>query len=272
MSFNQIYNDIKSIKIQGAENIAKTGLKALKLKSDKNSIKKLITARPTEPCLRNAIKFAKKYSIEDSLNHFELAEYIIPKLGSKIIKNNFTIFTHCHSSTVISILLQAKKEHKKFIVHNTETRPLFQGRITAKELSKANIKVNHFIDSGARIALKKANLMLIGCDAITSKGKIINKIGSEMMAEIAKQNSIPVYVCTNSWKFDPSAKFSFDSGIEKRQEKEIWQNHPKNVKIYNYAFEQINPKLITGIISELGIYSPKKFVKEVKKAYPWISK
>ena len=272
MSFTKIYNDIKSLKIQGAEAIAKAGLKAIKLKSDKASIKKIMNARPTEPCLRNAIKFAQLSSINNALMHFKVSENIVPKIGAKKIHNKNIVFTHCHSSTVTSILKQAKKDKKNFIVHNTETRPLLQGRITAKELSKAGIKVHHFIDSGARLALKKADIMLIGCDAITSEGKVINKIGSEMMAEVAERHETPVYVCTDSWKFDPLTTFGFDTVIEKRHSKEIWKNPPKNVKVYNYAFEQINPNLITSIISELGVHSPDNFVREVTKSYPWMLK
>ena len=272
MTFTKIYNDIKNLKVQGAEAVAKAGLKALKLKSDKNSIKKIINARPTEPALRNAIKFSQISSINNALTHFKLSESIIPKIGAKKIHSKKIIFTHCHSSSVVSILKEAKKQKKTFEVHNTETRPMLQGRKTAKELSKMGIKVHHFVDSGARLALKKADLMLIGCDAITAEGKVINKIGSEMMAEVAEKHNTQVYVCTDSWKFDPKTIFGFDVEIEKRQSKEIWKNPPKNVKIYNYAFEQINPDLITGIISELGVHSPDNFVREVTKAYPWMLK
>jgi len=272
MTFTQIYNDIKSLKIQGAEAIAKAGLKAIKLKSDKDSIKKIMEVRPTEPALRNAIKFSQISSINNALTHFTLSEKIIPKIGAKKIHSKKIIFTHCHSSTVVSILKEAKSQKKNFIVHNTETRPMLQGRKTAKELSKAGIEVHHFVDSGARLALKKADLMLIGCDAITAEGKVINKIGSEMMAEIAERHDTPVYVCTDSWKFDPLTSFGFDVEIEKRNSKEIWKNPPKKVKIFNYAFEKINPDLISGIISELGVHSPNNFVREVTKAYPWMLK
>jgi ribose 1,5-bisphosphate isomerase len=183
-----------------------------------------------------------------------------------------TIFTHCHSNTVIDVLKKAKSQRKRFSVNNTETRPLFQGRITAKQLSRLNIKVTHFVDSAARLAIKDSNIMLIGCDAITSEGKVINKIGSEMFSEIASKHETSVYVCTHSWKFDPKTIFGFETIIEKRNAKEIWPRPPKKVKISNYTFEKINPDLITGIISELGIHPPEVFLQEVKKVYPWMLK
>lgn len=194
--FNKICKDIKGLKVQGATNVAIEGVKALRLKRDKASVKKLLGLRATEPMLRNAVKFVLKdfdRNYNKALSHFSEAEKKMVEIGSRIINDGDKVFTHCHSFTVVKILVEAKRQGKKFEVYNTETRPLFQGRKTATELAKAKIKVTHFIDSGARIALKKADIMLLGADAITSSGKVANKIGSEMFAVIAKSYGVPVY-------------------------------------------------------------------------------
>ena len=272
--FEKICKDIKEVKIQGAENIAKAAARAMLLKHDKQSIKKLMSLRPTEPCLRNTIKFVLMHKdinegVSKALEHFDNSKKRIAQIGSRIIEDNSTIFVHCHSSAVLDILKEAKERGKKFHVYSTETRPLFQGRITAKELAKMNIKVTHIIDSAARIALKKSDLMLIGCDAITTT-RIYNKVGSEMFAIIAKKYNIPVYVATDSWKFDPKSIFGIKEKIEERNPKEIWQNAPKGIEIKNYAFEAIDPILVDGIISELGLFMDKSFIEEVKKNYPML--
>ena len=272
--FEKICKDIKEVKIQGAENIARAAARAMLLKHDKQSIKKLMSLRPTEPCLRNTIKFVLMHKdinegVSKALEHFDNSKKRIAQIGSRIIEDNSTIFVHCHSSAVLDILKEAKERGKKFHVYSTETRPLFQGRITAKELAKMNIKVTHIIDSAARIALKKSDLMLIGCDAITTT-RIYNKVGSEMFAIIAKKYNIPVYVATDSWKFDPKSIFGIKEKIEERNPKEIWQNAPKGIEINNYAFEAIDPMLVDGIISELGLFMDKSFIEEVKKNYPML--
>ncbi len=274
MDFNKICKDIKEVKIQGAENVAIAAVKAYYLNQTKEAVNKLISLRPTEPCLRNALKFVQldTKNITYALKHFEEAKEKIAKIIFNKIENNTIIFTHCHSSTVSNALIYTHKHGKKFEVYNTETRPLLQGRITATELAKADIKVTHFVDSAARIALKKSDLFLIGADAITVEGKVINKIGSELFAEIAHKLDVPLYVCSDSWKFDPKTIFGYEEIIEKRPEKEVWPNIPKNVKVNNLAFEKIDPSLITGIISELGVYKPEIFVEEIKKAYPWLLK
>jgi len=297
MSFLSIVRDIKNIKIQGAQDIAKNSIKAINIileyykKETKESLisnlKKaknvLFTTRPTEPMMRNLLNYVLfdlekerdvfsvvKLRIKSLEKRFEDVEKKISLYGSKKILNGNIIFTHCHSSNVINILLTAKNLGKKFEVYNTETRPLFQGRKTATELAKAGIPVTHFVDSAARIALKKADLMLIGADAISTEGKVVNKIGSEMFAEIAYKYDVPLYVCTDSLKFDPSSIFGYEEKIEKRKPSEVWPAPPKGVKISNLCFERIKPELITGIISELGIFRPEIFVEEVKSSYPWL--
>jgi ribose 1,5-bisphosphate isomerase len=274
MDFNQIIKDIKGVKIQGAENIAIAAVKAYHLRPNQQTIKILESLRPTEPCLRNALKFVSKSSknITLALKHFQDSNKKIIEYGTRKIKDDMVIFTHCHSSTVIKILKAAKKQKKNFQVYNTETRPLLQGRITAKELAKSKIPVTHFVDSAARLAVKESDLVLLGADSITVEGKVINKIGSEMVSEIANRFNIPVYICTNSWKFDPKTLFGFEEKIEKRYAKEVWPDAPEGVKINNMAFEKINPDLITGIISELGISAPEIFIEEVKQNYPWMFK
>jgi len=298
--FKRTVADIRSLKIQGAKNVAIEATKslnhiiALAPKVSKEGLvhnledakKKLFATRPTEPAMRNAVSFVLlkmahldtkeeiaadiRDRIKYVLEYFDSAQKKIIEMGKKKIHDGSVVFTHCHSSTVTQILIQAKKEGKRFVVHNTETRPLLQGRITAKELSDNGIKVMHFVDSAARIALKKADIFLMGADAITSEGKVINKVGSELFAETAYRFGVPVYSCTHAWKFDPKTIEGFEEEIEIRQAKEIWKNPPKNVKIYNYAFEQVAPALLSGIISELGVYKPQVFIEDVKRNYPWM--
>lgn len=264
--FNQICKNIKEIKIQGAENVAKAGLAALKLNSSKSSIKRLLSLRPTEPCLKNAIRYSQKNSIEAAFAYFNGSDDMIAHIGQHIIHKGDVIFTHCHSSTVINILKEAKK-HRNFQVINTETRPLLQGRKTSRELAKAGIKVTEIVDSAVdnvlekSATMKKADLMIIGTDAILKNGDAINKIGSKMFAELAHDHKIPVYIATISWKYS-----NVPVKIEQRNPDEIWHENYKKISIKNPAFDQIPAKYITGIISELGIHSPAKFVKLAKNA------
>ena len=207
--------------------------------------------------------FAEKKSQKEINSHFEEAQDKINKIVLKLIRKGDIIFTHCHSTNVINALIYAKKKGKNFEVYNTETRPLFQGRKTAKDLRKAGIKVTMFIDSALGVALsgeqknKKVDKVFLGADALLKDG-IINKIGSELVAQVAKNNKIPVYIIADSWKFTKSKV-----PTEQRKLAEIWDNAPKNIKIKNPAFEFVPKKYIKSIISELGNLSYGDFLKKV---------
>jgi ribose 1,5-bisphosphate isomerase len=271
--FERICRDIKAVKIQGAENVAKAAVEALMLRSDPRAVAKLISLRPTEPCLRNVVRYVRGNPEKFgplALLHFEDSAKKIAQYGSMKIEDGMTVFTHCHSSVVIDIIRKAKEQGKKFSVNCTETRPLFQGRKTARDVAAIGIPVTMWVDSGARIAMKESDMFIFGADAITSEGKVVNKIGTEMFAEIAESYGKDAYCCTNSWKYDPVTVFGKKEPVERRDAKEIWDKPPRGVKIMNLAFENVDRKLITSIISELGDFSPSVFVQEVRKAYPWI--
>ncbi len=260
----KIVKDIKNVKVQGARNIAKAALYAYSLNPTKKTKNKLIRARATEPLLINTLKKFERLGYKETLKHFDEAQKKINLYVLKIIKNNPVIFTHCHSTNVVNALIYAKNKGKKFQVYNTETRPLMQGRQTARELRKAGVKVTMITDLAASDALtrggkiKKADLVFFGADAIL-RDSVINKIGSGMFAEIAYYNKIPVYIIADSWKFTSHVK------LEERNFKEIWKHAPRNIKIKNPAFEKIPKKYIRAVISELGILTLDKFVKKVRK-------
>ncbi|MBI4994718.1 ribose 1,5-bisphosphate isomerase [Candidatus Peregrinibacteria bacterium] len=275
---------IKSLEIQGAENIAIAGVKAfaekLKETQDPEKLKiyiaELSSLRATEPALKNALNYCLKNFKKDSdaaetvIKYFKSAKEKIAEIGAKKIQNNMTIFTHCHASTVTAILIKAHEQGKKFTVRNTETRPKLQGRKTAEELAAAGIPVVHGVDSTGRIALKECDLFLFGADAITAEGNVVNKIGTTMFAQFAAMYQIPVYSCTNSWKFDPATIGGADEPIEERDSAEVWSDAPAGIKIINPAFELTPADKINGIITELGVFKPETLVMEIKKTYPWM--
>lgn len=248
--FDKILKNIKDVKIQGARNVAKSALRAYQLIPTTASVKKLLASRPTEPMMENVLHLAQKTKdYKKILQHFENAQNKINKKVFKLIKNNDVIFTHCHSTNVVNALIYAKKNGKKFEVYNTETRPLFQGRKTAKELRNAKIKVTMFVDSALSVALsketgKQPDKIFLGADAILKNG-IINKIGSETIARIAREEKIPVYIIADSWK-----KTKSKVPIENRALNEVWDRAPKGVKIRNPAFEFVGKKYIKRVITE----------------------
>lgn len=283
-TFDETVRKIKSLEIQGAENIAVKAVEAFaeKLKKTRSkaklakAVRELKAARATEPALQNALDYClanyeKDHHIAKTvLSHFKENRPRISKTGADLIHTGMKVFTHCHSSTVERILIEARRQGKRFEVFNTETRPRFQGRITAAALAKAGIPVTHFVDSAGRQKLRECDLFLIGCDSITKSRKVINKIGTEAMFDAALESRVPVYVCTNSWKFDTESSLKRDTKIEQRDPKEVWDKPPRNVTIFNPAFEKIDLNKVTGVITELGVLKPNKLIRTIRRKYPYI--
>ncbi len=303
----QTFKDIKSLKIQGATDVAIEIIKSLagysnSIKTKELSVLKkkfkaganfLLSARPTEPMAQNGVKFIlsqmnsnrlknvthAKDCIKKASNDFLMtmsdASDLVINHGKKIVKNNDDILTHCHSWLVEQILVKAKENKKNFKVYNTETRPLFQGRITSKILLKAKIPTTMIGDSSAGFLISHysgKNLMMdkiiLGADAILSDGSVINKIGSFAIGVIAKEEKVPLYIASTLLKFHNKSWIK----IEKRSPKELWENAPKDLKIINFAFDVIPAKYITGIICEQGIIKPKNIEKVVGENYPFLLK
>ena len=105
--------------------------------------------------------------------------------------------------------------------------------------------------------IQKVSKIFIGADALVKQG-IINKIGSETLAILAKKQKIPFYIIADSWKFS-KAKIP----IENRKLNEVWDKAPKKIKIKNPAFEFVPKKYIAGIVTEFGLMNYSQFLKKV---------
>ncbi len=303
----KIYNDIKNLNIQGATNVSIATFEGMKLYLEitketdpKVMMREFFTvgndlayARENEPLARNGVTyvkyfFDKEFSVLPSLNSMKQKlntlcdEYLdmiestkrdIVDIGTKNLFNFDKIFTHCHSSTAVSLIKSLSKGDKEFEVVCTETRPLFQGRKTAKSLLEARIKTTMIADSAAESFVigrgnTKIEAILIGCDQIISGGHAINKIGSWGIAMSAHYAGKPLYVVTPLLKLDEESDKTVK--IEVRESKELWEDAPKDLVMYNPAFEIVDNILITGYVTEIGIIKPQDLEKEAKIKYPWM--
>lgn len=287
-------SDIKSIKIQGAINIAMKALFAVyKYSLTKNInyndiqivINRLKNTRPTEPAMQNLLNIffnkIKNINLDDKKKidsiYEDLLMYInketddIINYGVNFLlsykKKELNIFTHCHSSTVIKIILKAFKEGKKINVYNTEARPKYQGRKTAYELTKSGIQVFHTIDNGAHYFIKKCDMFLFGADAIDFDKTLYNKVGTYTYCLLAKKFNIKTFSCTGSLKYNINSEKNINTIIEQRNIDEIWDKNSnikrpnKNLSVFNPAFDSIPCDLIDGIICNFGVIKIDKYIQ-----------
>ncbi len=172
------------------------------------------------------------------------------------------------------MIKELSQEDKEFEGVCTESRPRMQGRITAKNLVDAGIKTTMIVDSAAEsFIINRGNVpidvVFMGCDQIVKGGHVINKIGSWGIGIAAHYADKPLYVVTPLLKIDEK---SYANGveIEVREDSEIWPDAPRELEIYNPAFEIVDNVLITGFITEFGITKPSEIDALAKEKYPWL--
>jgi len=302
---------ITKLEIQGATNVAMFAVQSLiefvkrnaHLNHQKLWVKLyeaekiLFNSRPTEPAMRNGLMYIigklrrdENHGVEVDLPKMveiygeEYDKVIkeskkrIAKYGARLIpagRPDFTVQTHCHSSVVEGILIEAKKQGKEFKVVATETRPFYQGRMTAAKLMDHGIEVTQVVDSAMRWVARnlKSDIIIIGADAVTSEGTVLNKIGSRLLALVAREDHIPLYVATPLLKYSPNSAFGNYEHIEMRNVQEIikdWPNAPKGLKLLNPAFETVNRLYINGLITEAGLFPSGEVASMFRHTYRFL--
>lgn len=201
-------------------------------------------------------------------------------VGNFLIGNPSTVLTHCNAGalatgeygTALSPIYIASKEGKKVHVFSDETRPLLQGaRLTAWELQYENIPVTLICDNmaGQVMKEKKIDLVIVGADRIAMNGDTANKIGTYSLSILAKYHRIPFYVAAPASTFDFSIYNGTQIPIEQRNPDEICifngkRTAPKDISIYNPAFDVTPAENITAFITEKGLISPP-FIENIPK-------
>lgn len=213
------------------------------------------------------VQEARAIAAEDEEAHRRLGQW-----GAALLPDGARVLTHCNTGslatmgwgTALGVVRAAVAAGKRIHVWATETRPLLQGaRLTTWELLQDGIPVTLITDgmAGTVMAQGKVDLVLVGADRITARGDVANKIGTYTLAVLAHHHGLPFYVAAPLSSVD----FSLASGeaipIEERSPEEVrtWRGvptAPKEVPVYNPAFDVTPAELITAIITEAGVAFP----------------
>lgn len=205
------------------------------------------------------------------------AQEILSKNASKdgIIR----ILTHCNTGslatsgygTALGVIRSLHKMEKLDHVYCTETRPYNQGaRLTAYELVHEKIPATLICDDmvAALLKTKQITAVVVGADRITRNGDTANKIGTYQIAILAKYHNVPFYVAAPRTSIDTNMNNGDDIIIEERSAKEITHMNgerivPEGIKCWNPSFDVTPASLITGIITEIGTFSPQELIEHL---------
>ena len=300
---DKIHDDIKSMRVRGALDIAIAASKTLKkvatsdakntpqlLQKLKRAGKKLKSARPTAISLPNAVNYI--LYLADKNGHLELNEFRrkllecidrfideqksaldrIAEIGSNLIEDNDLILTHCNSDTVDMLIKRAWDAGKKIEVVCTETRPRYQGHLTAKELSNHGIPTSLIVDSAAHLMMKelKIDKVIVGADTIYASGDMINKIGTSQIAICARELDIDFIVASESIKFSPQSLLGSRVEMEERDPSEVIKSGKlPGVRVLNPAFDITNADYIDIFVTEFGVIPPEAVYHLLREKFGW---
>lgn len=198
---------------------------------------------------------------------------MIGENGVDLIRPGCGILTHCNAGrlatvrygTATSPMYLAHERGIEFRVYCDETRPLLQGaRLTAYELSQAGIDTTLVCDnmSASLMQQGKIDMIFVGADRVAANGDAANKIGTAVVAAVAKRYGVPLFVCAPISTIDMATATGKDIVIEQRASEEVtdmWYEKPmapRGVKVYNPAFDVTDHSDIAGIITERGLLKP----------------
>ena len=198
------------------------------------------------------------------------AQRLIAQFGGELLSDNSTVLTHCNAGalatggvwgTALGVIRGAVSQGKYIAVIADETRPYLQGaRLTAWELMQDDIPVTLITDNMSGHIMKKGDVqaVVVGSDRIAANGDVANKIGTYMVAVLAKRHNIPFYVAAPLSTVDLNCPTGEEIPIEIRDRSEVThvkehQLAPDNVGITNYAFDVTPNDLVTAIITEKGV-------------------
>jgi methylthioribose-1-phosphate isomerase len=201
--------------------------------------------------------------------------------GLQFVPDGARVLTHCNAGalatagigTALAPVYLAHRAGRRVSVFANETRPRLQGsRLTAWELSRAGIPVTILTDGMAASLMRagEIDVVLVGADRVAANGDAANKIGTYAVAVAAKHHGIPFYVCA-PWSTIDRATASGDAiVIEQRAPNEVrfaggGAIAPPNADVRNPAFDVTPAELITGVITDRGVYhAPYSFIYEMR--------
>lgn len=211
------------------------------------------------------------------------SQRLIAQYGGELLNNNDTVLTHCNAGalatggvwgTALGVIRGAVDQGKHIAVIADETRPYLQGaRLTAWELMQDDIPVTLITDNMSGHVMKKGRVqaVVVGSDRIAANGDVANKIGTYMVAVLARRHGIPFYVAAPLSTVDLNTPTGDEIPIEERDIREVThvkdiQLAPDEAVVSNYAFDVTPNDLVTAIITEKGV-ARAPYTESLKKQF-----
>ncbi|MEW6689136.1 MAG: S-methyl-5-thioribose-1-phosphate isomerase [Pseudomonadota bacterium] len=242
--------------------------------SSKEAFEILAASRPTAVNLFWALERMRKAKDPQAEAEAIFAEDLaanraMGEHGAALLAQGARVMTYCNTGalatsghgTALGVLRTAFQGRKQISVIACETRPYLQGaRLTAWECVQEGIPCTLITDNvaGHLMSRGEADVVIVGADRIAANGDVANKIGTYMLAVLARRHGLPFYVAAPVSTFDLSIPDGSRIPIEERAAEEVtgyrgtrWA--PEGVEVRNPAFDVTPAGLVSAIICERGV-------------------
>lgn len=230
---------------------------------------------------------ASRIAEEDVLQNHAIGQHGLAHIRARYSGKPIQILTHCNAGwlatvdygTALAPIYAAHDAGLPVHVWVDETRPRNQGAsLTAWELAQHGVPHTVITDNAGGHLMQRGqvDMVIVGADRVTKSGDVCNKIGTYLKALAAYDQDIPFYAAVPS----PTIDWQLDDGlaeieIEERHADEVGymqgltaQGQLANVRVmplesqaHNPAFDVTPARLVTGIITEKGVYSPETLIQ-----------
>jgi len=173
-----------------------------------------------------------------------------------------TVLTHSYSASVVTAL--RAREPDRVVV--CESRPLFEGRATARELAGAGIAVTLVTDAQGPLFVSEIEAVLVGADGVLANGSVVNKVGTYPLALAARDRGLPFYVACESLKISARQEWK-EADVEEGDAAEVLTDPIAGVTARNVYFERTPARLVTALITEEGVFRPEEIGPLVERAH-----
>jgi len=206
-------------------------------------------------------------AVAEVLKYVEGVREAIAEIGSRRVEAGDTVMTYSYSTTVLRILERAAKRGADFEVYVAESRPIAEGRLMASALSRLDLKTTLVVDSAVRYVMKKVSKVFVGAEAIAANGAVVSKVGTSVVALVAKEARVRFYVAAGLYKFSPETVFGDLVVIEELESPELVVPQDRlgevapflgrSIRTRTPLYDVTPPEYVDAVITERGLIAPQ---------------
>ncbi|KIM83795.1 hypothetical protein PILCRDRAFT_818820 [Piloderma croceum F 1598] len=249
----------------------------------------LVSARPMSVTMGNAIRQLKleisgsdidlpEQDAKDVLCHkidhyirdrIIIADQVIQEIAGSKIKDGDVILTYARSSVVEKVLLRAFSDEKSFSVIVVDSRPMLEGKKLLSVLSSAGISCSYLLLPAIGSVITEVSTVFVGAHSLHSNGAVFSRAGTALVAMMAKQHSVPVVVCCETYKYSEGVQLDSFTKNELAPSSDLLSSYPltrpretlnlkgqPNLEILNPLYDLTPPTSITAVVTEVGVIPP----------------